>query len=383
MRSCERRRVSSKAPTSVGGFRARGFDLNYACEVCVTAAHEYTIFPPPTITDPLFRLPRNGLALDLREQHRRDEPEHADCDDADEHDVDLQQLPGIPDQVADAALGGDELGRHQHDEGDGERDAQAGEDRRQCAEENDAAEHHRRARAVVPGYVPVDLLDIGGADIGVHDDGEEHRDGDEPDLGGIAEPEGEQEERHQCDLGYRKQRGDERIEEDAHRLEHRHQQANRDRRHGTDDVAYEHAVERHGDVPFEFAGSKQPDESLRDIARCRDEPAIADAQHQQYLPDRDEPDRREQVKQSLERLAAHPLRPAHACASARARLTSSSSTRQISSLSAPSSPEAESVSRSRERANGTSMIFLMRPGCAVMSTVRSPSSNASSMEWVT
>src|SRR5262249_56958063 len=72
-----------------------------------------------------LRLPRHGPALDLLKQHRGDQAEDANGDDADEHDVDLEELPRVPDQVADATLGGDELGRHQHDEGDRERDAQA------------------------------------------------------------------------------------------------------------------------------------------------------------------------------------------------------------------------------------------------------------------
>src|SRR5262249_39421678 len=49
-----------------------------------------------------LRLPGNDLALQLLEQRRGDQPEHADGDDADEHDVDLQKLPRIPDHIADA-----------------------------------------------------------------------------------------------------------------------------------------------------------------------------------------------------------------------------------------------------------------------------------------
>src|SRR5262249_30390482 len=45
--------------------------------------------------------------------------------------------------------------------------------------------------------VPVDRPDVGGPAIGGDDDGEEHRDGDERDLRGVAEAEGEQKERHQ------------------------------------------------------------------------------------------------------------------------------------------------------------------------------------------
>ena len=44
--------------------------------------------------------------------------------------------------------------------------------------------------------------------------------------------------------------------------------------------------------------------------------------------------------------------------------------------------DAVSVIKSRGCRNGTSMICLMRPGCAVITTVRSPSRSASSMEWV-
>src|SRR5581483_46675 len=50
------------------------------------------------------RLPGDHLALDLLEQRRGDEPEDADGDDADEHHVDLQELPRVPDHVADADL---------------------------------------------------------------------------------------------------------------------------------------------------------------------------------------------------------------------------------------------------------------------------------------
>src|SRR6266516_7459948 len=62
----------------------------------------------------LLRLPRNRLALDFLEQHGGDQADDADRHDADEHHVDLQQLPRVPDEIADAALGGDEFGGDQH-----------------------------------------------------------------------------------------------------------------------------------------------------------------------------------------------------------------------------------------------------------------------------
>src|SRR5665213_4520994 len=120
--------------------------------------------------------------LDLVEDDRGDEAEEADGDDADEHDVDAQQLPGIPDQIADAALGGAELGADQNDERYGEADAEPGEDHRQGAEEDDAGAHHGAAGAVVVGDVDVDAVDVGGAGEGVDDQREEDADRDEHDI---------------------------------------------------------------------------------------------------------------------------------------------------------------------------------------------------------
>src|SRR5262249_3892858 len=55
----------------------------------------------------------------------------------------------------------------------------------------------------------------------------------------------------------------------------------------------------------------------------------------------------------------------HFSSSRRARVTSSSSTCQISSLSCPNSGDADNVMRLRGRENGTSTMRLMRPGWAV------------------
>src|SRR5205823_5531577 len=71
------------------------------------------------------------------------------------------------------------------------------------------------------------------------------------------------------------------------------------------DVAEKDAIERHAHVPFELAGPRERDETPRDIARRRDEAAVADAGHQQDLPDHEESDRRDQIQQPLARLAGH------------------------------------------------------------------------------
>src|SRR5262249_60150082 len=79
----------------------------------------------------------------------------------------------------------------------------------------------------------------------------------------------------------------------------------RPRRHRADDVAEKDAIERYADVPFKLAGPCERDETPRDIARRRHKPAIADAGHQQDLPDHEESNRRDQIEQSLARLAGH------------------------------------------------------------------------------
>src|SRR5262249_12928208 len=73
---------------------------------------------------------------------------------------------------------------------------------------------------------------------------------------------------------------------------------------------------------------------------------------------------------------------AHVSSSLRARVTSASRTCQMSSLRRPNSGDADNVIRLRGRGNGTSLICLIRLGCAVITTVPSPSSSASSIEWV-
>src|SRR5262249_60516008 len=111
-----------------------------------------------------------------------------------------------------------------------------------------------------------------------------------------------------------------------------------------------------------------------------DERAVDEPRHQQQLPEPEKQQRRDHVEQPVSCLCRYCV---HSSSSARARVTSSSSTCQMSSLSAPNSGAADSLIRSRGCGKGTLMICLMRPGCAVMITQRSPMSNASSMEWVT
>src|SRR6202000_85377 len=114
-------------------------------------------------------------------------------------------------------------------------------------------------------------------------------------------------------------------------------------------------------VDRELAAQRELPEPHRDVARRRNEAAVAKAQADENLPDQQKPDRRDQIKRALVPLVG---RSAHRSISARARLTSSSSSFQISSLSRPNSALADSAIRSRGWAKDTGMISLMRPGCA-------------------
>src|SRR6266545_6777634 len=67
-----------------------------------------------------------GARQHLVEDHA-DEPDHQDGDD----DVgDREVVPLVPDEVADAGAADEHLGRHDHQPGDADRDAHAGEDGR-------------------------------------------------------------------------------------------------------------------------------------------------------------------------------------------------------------------------------------------------------------
>ena len=98
-----------------------------------------------------------------------------------------------------------------------------------------------------------------------------------------------------------------------------------------------------------LAADRELPEPHRDVARRRDEAPVADAGHQQQLPEQQQPDRRDQVEQPLARLGGQ---SAHRSISARARVTSSSSTRQMSSLSCAEfggGRQRHQVARVRER----------------------------------
>src|SRR5262249_58533405 len=95
------------------------------------------------------------------------------------------------------------------------------------------------------------------------------------------------------------------MEEEAPGLDQGNEHPAWDRGHGADDIAEENGVERDGNVPFELAAAGDLDEALRDVAGRRDEPPITDSGHQQDLPDDDEPERRDQIKQALARLGGH------------------------------------------------------------------------------
>src|SRR5262249_1440699 len=85
-------------PSTSLGYRKKGVDGRHK------AGHDES-WAIAIAEGPLsLRLPGNRLALDLGKEERGDQPKDADRDDAHEHHVDLEELPRIPDQIADAAL---------------------------------------------------------------------------------------------------------------------------------------------------------------------------------------------------------------------------------------------------------------------------------------
>src|SRR6266852_3318780 len=76
-----------------------------------------------------------------------------------EHAIDVEELPGVPDEVADTARRADELDPDDDDERDAKSYSEAGEDRRQRARQSDPPVKVEAARAKVLTRVDVDPRD--------------------------------------------------------------------------------------------------------------------------------------------------------------------------------------------------------------------------------
>ncbi|GCC47548.1 hypothetical protein chiPu_0031738, partial [Chiloscyllium punctatum] len=119
-------------------------------------------------------------------------------DDDRQHDhIGAQELTCIHRKEADAGLGTDGFGHHQRQPCGGERVAYAGQDRGQCARQNDPADQLQRAEALDPAELDQLRIDLPDSQRGVDVDRKGDAERDEEDLFGFtnAEPDDDQRQR--------------------------------------------------------------------------------------------------------------------------------------------------------------------------------------------
>src|SRR4051812_27228819 len=116
------------------------------------------------------------------------------------------------DEIAEAGLGGDEFGAHQHDDGDGNRGTHAGGDLRQRRRQHDAPEEAMLRSAARAGGPEEHVVDTARTVEARHDHRQQAGERDDRDLGDIADAEPDHEERDERGLGHR-------VDEEQHRLD--------------------------------------------------------------------------------------------------------------------------------------------------------------------
>ena len=171
---------------------------------------------------------RRGSGARAAGQHVGELAEQRVDDDAQQHDVGLQELARVHGHVADAGRGRDRLGDDQGQPHDAQRVAQADQDRGQGARQDHPAEQRPRAQAVGARHLDQRPVDMADAVEGVEVDREQDAGGDQEQLGLLvdAEPEDDQRDRGQMrDVAQHLQRG---IEQPLGDREHAVEQAQRE-----------------------------------------------------------------------------------------------------------------------------------------------------------
>src|SRR5262249_52508408 len=153
-----------------------------------------------------------------------------------------------------------------------------------------------------------------------------------------------------------------------------------------------------GGMQQELAGFEHLDQQRQDARRRREEARVDQAGARRDLPDQQQPDRRRDAQDAVAvakrqgawprrrrdgGLYGHRLAPISALSSTcPARCPSSRGLAQMRCTSPPYSGAPCRSMMLRGRASATGTNCLSRPGCAVITMTRSPSSTASSTLWV-
>ena len=322
-------------------------------------SHDHVLAPVPPISAPSAEAGSSsrcqGMSRRLQglETAREQSPEDHDDHEAGEHVFRQQGLPGKPDEVAQAVIGGHEFGRDDDDQGGAEAQPEAREDDGEGRRDDDVAEHLPVVRPVVPARLDEDGFDVPHAHRGVDQDQEERGNGDDHDLAHLADAEDQHHQGQDGDLGEDVNRRNDRVEGDPDRPVHPHDDPEDDAGNGAHKKPREDPKQAHPEVPLrehlpdarqvsrgDQAGQKPEFSQKLALDRelpeghghgrgRRKEASVEPLQPHRHLPEGQKGQRKADGKKTIPGAGIHtPTRSAHNCFSM-VRFTSTSSSCQM------------------------------------------------------
>mmetsp|Transcript_27891 Transcript_27891/g.52158 ORF Transcript_27891/g.52158 Transcript_27891/m.52158 type:complete len:723 (+) Transcript_27891:518-2686(+) len=180
-----------------------------------------------------------------RVQQHADDADHEDRED---DGGEIEIVPLVPDIIADACAPHEHLGGDDHQPGDADGNAHAGDDGRRGGGQDHGKGGAQTAKLVGAGHVDPVLAHTGHTEGGVDEHRPDRADEDHEDRACLGILDNEQGERHPCQRRDRAQHLDEGVERLVGDLAHADQEAERNGHERGKDIARQHAVNRIADL---------------------------------------------------------------------------------------------------------------------------------------
>ena len=274
----------------------------------------------------MLRPPRHGAALQPVQGDRRQPSQHRGDQQAGEHHIDREDLVRPPDEKTDSGIRTQQLRADDHNHGESHSQLQPGEDRGQRAGPGDRREHIDGPRPVGTGDIEIRPVHAQNTGHGIEQDQEKDTERHDAYLRRFADPQVEDDQRVDGNLGNRVDRRDNGHQQRADGPAQSHGQAQRYRRNGAEQESGDDALDAHADVVGEFSGAGQGHQGATDGTGRRDEAYVQEAGPAQPLPQQQQPQRRDQGQPAIRDARFHDRF---------ARSTSSRSSPHNRALSAP------------------------------------------------
>ncbi len=189
-------------------------------------------------------------------------------------------------------LGADELGDDDDEERQRHAEPEPGQDVRQRGRQNDAREEPDAARAEALGRPQEDRVDLTHAGDGGEEDREKRRVSDEPDLGGLADPDPYDEHRQHRQRRDGPEQLDQRLDDVADRCEMPGRQAESHAEDGAGAEAQRDTLERRREVDPELAPNRHVEHVAEHEPGTGQEDRVEELQHhhsaREQAPERQE-----------------------------------------------------------------------------------------------